>query len=64
MKSADLKWCPTDCLTEWAHAHFYYLPESISEGKAETWTATMQSLIAELDERGFSVELRSNKKKD
>lgn len=63
-KDLTLQWCPTDALTKWAHAHFYYLPESIAEGKAEAWSATMQDIMLELNERGFGVELRSKKKED
>lgn len=60
-KDITLQWCPTDALTKWAHAHFYYLPESIAEGKAERWVTTMQAIMAELNTRGFKVELHSKK---
>lgn len=54
--NVSLDWIPTTALIEWAHAHFYYLPENEVE-VYEEWVDTMEEIIAVLGSRDFHVSL-------
>jgi hypothetical protein len=56
-KEFMLDWIPTTALKEFVEAHWYYLPESLTQKNPKDWMFTMQELLCELNSRKFKVNL-------